>query len=76
MEHPDIRDFIHAFNYLRLLSTHTDLRGPNIFIEAVALGLGAGIVGAFDDDWVAKEVGIGKGQDPMLLLPVGHISHS
>ncbi len=48
----------------------------NILIEAVALGLGAGIVGAFDDDWVAREAGIGKGQDPMLLLPVGHISRS
>jgi len=46
----------------------------NILIEAVALGLGAGIVGAFDDDRIVIEAGLRKGQDPMLLLPVGHIA--
>ncbi len=46
----------------------------NILLEAVALDLGAGIVGAFNDDNIAKEAGVAKGRDPMLLLPVGHIA--
>jgi SagB-type dehydrogenase family enzyme len=46
--------------------------GQNIFLEAEALGLGAGIVGAFNDRevvWVAK---LRSGHEPLLLMPVGH----
>jgi SagB-type dehydrogenase family enzyme len=46
--------------------------GQNIFLQAEALGLGAGIVGAFNDReviWVAK---LGQGHEPLLIMPVGH----
>lgn len=44
----------------------------NIMLEAVALGLAAGIVGAFSDEAVAKQAGINESEIPMLVLPVGH----
>jgi SagB-type dehydrogenase family enzyme len=45
--------------------------GQNIFLQAEALGLGAGIVGAFHDQeviWVAK---LSQGHEPLLIMPVG-----
>ena len=41
-------------------------------LEAVALDLGAGIVGAFVDEAVANEAGIPKKELPLLVLPVGY----
>ena len=45
--------------------------GQNIFLQAEALGLGAGIVGAFNDReviWVAK---LSQDHEPLLIMPVG-----
>jgi len=45
--------------------------GQNIFLQAQALGLGAVIVGAFQDQeviWVAK---LRSGHEPLLIMPVG-----
>jgi SagB-type dehydrogenase family enzyme len=47
--------------------------GQNIFLQAEALGLKAGIIGAFDDDALANRLGLPKGQPPLLLMPVGYI---
>jgi SagB-type dehydrogenase family enzyme len=46
--------------------------GQNIFLQAGALGLGAGIVGAFDDDRVAKAIGAQPKHEPLLIMPVGY----
>jgi SagB-type dehydrogenase family enzyme len=46
--------------------------GENLFLQGVALGLGAGIVGAFDDDAVADAVGLPPGHEPLLICPVGY----
>lgn len=46
--------------------------GQNIFLQAEALGLGAGIVGAFHNDLVQQALGIGKIYDPILIMPVGY----
>ena len=46
--------------------------GQNIFLQAEALGLGAGIVGAFEDEEVARTVGTTPGHEPLLIMPVGH----
>jgi SagB-type dehydrogenase family enzyme len=46
--------------------------GQNIFLQAGALGLGAGIVGAFDDDRVAKVIGALPKHEPLLIMPVGY----
>jgi SagB-type dehydrogenase family enzyme len=46
--------------------------GQNLFLQAEALGLGAGIVGAFNDTGVAKVMGIPREHEPLLIMPVGY----
>lgn len=46
--------------------------GQNIFLQAEALGLNAGIVGAFDDRKVTEVLGIPKKHEPLLIMPVGY----
>lgn len=43
----------------------------NIMLQAVALGLGATIVGAFDDEAVAHLLHLGADEMPLCLLPIG-----
>jgi nitroreductase len=43
----------------------------NIMLQAVALGLGATMVGAFDDEAVARLLHLGADETPLCLLPVG-----
>ncbi len=43
----------------------------NLFLQAEALGLGAGIVGAFEDKGLAQVVKLPPGQVPLLVMPVG-----
>ncbi|MDH7500454.1 MAG: SagB/ThcOx family dehydrogenase, partial [candidate division NC10 bacterium] len=46
--------------------------GQNLFLQAEALGLGAGIVGAFEDQEIASLLRCSPGQDPICLMPVGY----
>jgi SagB-type dehydrogenase family enzyme len=46
--------------------------GQNIFLQAVALGLAAGIVGAFRDEDLKKALGLSGKRVPLLVMPVGH----
>ncbi len=46
--------------------------GQNIFLQAEALGLGAGIVGAFDNQRIVETAGLPISHDPILLMPVGY----
>ena len=46
--------------------------GQNIFLQAGALGLGAGIVGAFRDAPVAEAIKAPKGHEPLIIIPVGY----
>ena len=46
--------------------------GQNIFLQAEALGMGAGIVGAFDDEHVIRVLGIPASHEPLLIMPVGY----
>jgi SagB-type dehydrogenase family enzyme len=45
--------------------------GQNVFLQAEALGLKAGIVGAFQNEEVVKALGIPATHDPLLVMPVG-----
>lgn len=45
--------------------------GQNIFLQAEALGLGAGIVGAFEDEQVIRVLGLPQAHEPLLIMPVG-----
>ncbi len=46
--------------------------GQNLFLQAEALGLGAGIVGAFNDTDVSKVLGSPSQHEPLLVVPVGY----
>jgi len=46
--------------------------GQNIFLQAEALGLRAGIVGAFHDKDVIRIMKIDRSHEPLLMLPVGY----
>jgi len=46
--------------------------GQNIFLQSQALGLEAGIVGAFKDQKIIKVMGIKETHEPLLLMPVGY----
>jgi len=43
----------------------------NIALEAVALGLGSVIIGAFDDAGVKAAAGLPEEEEPLLYMPVG-----
>jgi SagB-type dehydrogenase family enzyme len=44
----------------------------NLFLAAEALGLGAGIVGAFEDRALAQVLKLPPAHEPLLVMPVGH----
>jgi len=46
--------------------------GQNIFLQSQAMGLGAGIVGAFEDQKVIQVMGIKSNHEPLLLMLVGY----
>ncbi len=46
--------------------------GQNLFLQAEALGLGAGIVGAFHDSEVSNIAGLPSKHEPLLIIPVGY----
>lgn len=46
--------------------------GENIMLQAGALGMGAGIVGAFNDASVAAAIKAAKGHEPLIIIPVGY----
>jgi SagB-type dehydrogenase family enzyme len=48
--------------------------GQNIFLQAEALGLGAGIVGAYHDEDVIRVMTIPRSHEPLLIMPVGYKS--
>lgn len=45
--------------------------GQNVSLEAVALGLGTVVVGAFSDEEVKRVLGLPDGEEPLYLMPVG-----
>jgi SagB-type dehydrogenase family enzyme len=46
----------------------------NVCLEAAALGLGAVVVGAFEDAAVKRVLGLARDEEPLSLIPVGRPS--
>ncbi len=76
--------FIVAAVYERTASKYGSERSPryvhleaghatqNLLLQAVALGLGAVPIGAFEDEEVRQAVGLPTDHRPLYLIPVGH----
>jgi len=45
--------------------------GQNIFLQCQAIGLSAGIAGAFYDKEVARAINCQKDHEPLIIMPVG-----
>ena len=54
--------------YVHLEAGHA---AQNLLLEAVALGLGATPIGAFDDEGVQQALGLAEEEQPLYLIPVG-----
>ncbi len=54
--------------------THMEVghAGQNLFLQAEALGLGAGIVGAFDDRGLSQTLKLPLEHEPLVVMPVGY----
>jgi len=46
--------------------------GQNLLLQAVALGLAAATVGAFDDERLSRVLELPAEERPLVILPVGH----
>ena len=46
--------------------------GQNVFLQAEAIGLKAGIVGAFNNQQIIRVMGFSTSHDPLLIMPVGY----
>jgi len=57
-----------GIRYVHLEAGHA---AQNLCLEAVALGLGAVTVGAFDDGQVASIVGLPEDEKPLYIIPAG-----
>ncbi|NQT30533.1 MAG: SagB/ThcOx family dehydrogenase [Candidatus Saganbacteria bacterium] len=59
-----------AFRYVCMEIGHV---AENIHLQAVAMGLGSIPVGAFWDDVVRKSLKLPDNQDPLYIIPIGHV---
>jgi SagB-type dehydrogenase family enzyme len=50
--------------------------GQNLFLQAEALGLKAGIVGAFQDQVLGRMLHLAGTHEPLLIMPVGYSKRS
>jgi len=57
-----------AERYVQMEAGHV---GENIHLQAVALSLGAVMVGAFSDEDVSRAMDLGKGINPLYIIPIG-----
>ena len=57
----------------RYVAFEAGAAAQNLALQAAALGLGAVVIGAFDDDAVARTLHLPPGERPVALLPIGRL---
>lgn len=55
-------------NYVAMEVGHA---AQNVYLQATALGLGTGVIGAFDDDRVVTALSLPRNETPLYIMPVG-----
>lgn len=58
----------------RYLNMDLGHSAQNVYLQAVALGLGTVAVGAFDDAEVGRVIGLAEGEEPLYIMPVGRLA--
>jgi SagB-type dehydrogenase family enzyme len=61
-----------GIRYVHMEAGHA---AENVFLQAVSLGLGTVVIGAFYDDDVKKVMQLGRSEEPLYLIPFGKRSH-
>jgi SagB-type dehydrogenase family enzyme len=57
---------------IRYTQIETGHAGQNLFLQAEALGLACGIVGAFQDRTLQETLHLPQQHEPLLIMPVGY----
>jgi len=57
-----------GIRYVHMEAGHA---AQNVYLQAEALGLGAVVIGAFDDSWVRELLGAAVEEAPLYVMPVG-----
>ncbi|MEM2415396.1 MAG: SagB/ThcOx family dehydrogenase [Thermoproteota archaeon] len=60
-----------GIRYVHMEAGHV---GQNIYLQAVARGLGTVVIGAFEDSQVQKVLKLPENQHPLYIIPVGYPS--
>lgn len=58
-----------GIRYVHMEAGHV---GQNIYLQAVARGLGTVVIGAFEDSQVQKVLKLPENQNPLYIVPVGY----
>ena len=56
---------------IRYIHIEVGHSAQNVFLQAQSLGLGAAVVGAFDDSRIEKILNLPAGEQVLYLMPVG-----
>jgi SagB-type dehydrogenase family enzyme len=62
----------YASRGIRYIHMEVGHASQNLLLQAVALGLVAATVGAFDDEHLGRLLGLADEERPLVILPVGH----
>ena len=57
-----------GIRYVHMEAGHA---AQNVYLQAVALGLGTVVIGAFRDDQVSEILKLSKNEQPLYIMPVG-----
>ncbi|UCC39958.1 MAG: SagB/ThcOx family dehydrogenase [Candidatus Aminicenantes bacterium] len=59
-----------GIRYVHMEAGHA---AQNVYLQAVSLNLGTGVVGAFKDDEVRSILNMSDEENPLYIMPVGKI---
>ncbi len=59
-----------AERYVHMEAGHA---GQNVYLQGTALGIGTVAIGAFQEDQVAAALNLGRSEEPLYILPLGHM---